>query len=105
MGSSLAALKARRFVAVEMAVGGDFVADLGLGRVDPRIGHVRHYFAGKVLLNVLGQWDILGVAQSGVGFGVALGVGHQGGSVVVFADCRPDRLDKRGRRFRQSSLA
>ena len=74
-------------VPVEVARERDLVADLGLVVVDPRIRHVGQDFAGEVLLDVLGQRDVLGVSQCGVGFGIALGVGDDLGVVVVLADC------------------
>ena len=74
------AQRARRLEDVEVAVERDFVADLGLLVVDPRIRHVGQDFTLEIGLHVLAQRHILGVAQGGVrrglAFALALGAEH-----------------------------
>src|ERR1035438_3283400 len=54
-----------------MAVEGDFVADLGLLGVDPRVWRVGQDLAFEIGVHVLAQGDVLGVAQAGIGHGLA----------------------------------
>lgn len=56
---------------VEVAVEGDFVADLGFVVVDPGIGDVGEDFPLEVVVDVFTEGDVFGVAEFGVGFGLA----------------------------------
>jgi len=56
---------------VEVAVERNLVSDLGLVFVDPRIGRMRQNLTLEIGFNILAQRHVLGVAQAGVGLGLA----------------------------------
>ena len=64
--------RARRLVAIEVTIERNLVADLGFALVDPGIGNVRQHFALEVIVDVFLQRHVLGVAQFGIGFGLAV---------------------------------
>ena len=62
----------RGLIRIEIPGHGDLIADLRLRFVDPRVRGVGEHFAGKVRVDILRQGDIFGVAEGGVGDGLAL---------------------------------
>ncbi len=89
-----------------MAVERDLVADFRFALVDPGIGDVREDFALEVFLNALLQRDALGVAQVGVGLGIAFGVAADFRSFIPLTQCGQDGFQLGGgqadiRRFRR----
>ena len=70
--ASISASVAGRLEDVEMAVERDLVADLRLLVVDPGIRGVRQDFPLEVGFDRLAQRHVLGVAQAGIGLGLAL---------------------------------
>jgi len=58
---------AERLVPIEVAVETDFVADLGLFEVDPSVFNVGAHLAEEVGVDLVLEWDGLGIAEVGVG--------------------------------------
>lgn len=63
--------RARGLEDVEVAVEGDFVADLRLLGVDPGVSGVGQDFAFEVGVHIFAERDVFRVAQGGVGDGLA----------------------------------
>ena len=59
-------------VLIEIAGHGDLIAHLGLGPVDPGVGGVGQDLPGEIGVDVLGERDVFGVAQGGIGHRLAL---------------------------------
>ena len=61
-----------RLILVEIARHGNRIAGLGFLLIDPRVGRVGQYLALKIRLDVVRHGHVLGVAELGVGDGLAL---------------------------------
>ena len=82
----------KRLVHVEVSVEGDLVAGLGLVVVGPGVGDVGQDFVCHVGVDVVAEGHGLGVAQSGVRFGLAVGLAADFRVGVGFAERGGDRF-------------
>src|SRR5262249_49318244 len=85
--------RSRRFVAIEVPVERDLVADLDLLAVDPGVGDMWQDLAAEVILDALLQRHDLGVAQFGVWLGLAVAVAADLGVLIPLAERILDRFE------------